>query len=58
MLMHPLPSSKLTFWEHVKSFFSPKSPEQVTVLDQGKKLPKEPENPDRKATVFPGSGDF
>lgn len=58
MLMYPRPDRKLSLWEHVKSFFSIRKPEQAPVVDQGKKLPKEPENPDRKATVFPGSGDF
>lgn len=58
MLMHPRPKPKLTFWELVKSVFTPQKAEQVPVVDPGKKLPKEAENPDRKATVFPGSGDF
>jgi hypothetical protein len=56
--MYPRPDRKPSLWEQVKSFFSIRKPEQAPVVDQGKKLPKEPENPDRKATVFPGSGDF
>ncbi|MCS4293350.1 hypothetical protein M2375_001567 [Comamonas sp. BIGb0152] len=58
MLLHPLSKHKRSFWELVKSLFSAKTPEQVPVIDQGHKLAKEPENLNRKATVFPGSGDF
>jgi hypothetical protein len=58
MLMHPLPKHKLTFWELVKSFFSSKPSELTPVVEEGKKLPKDAVNVDRKATTCPGPDNF
>lgn len=58
MLMHPLPNSKLTFWQLVKSIFSTKSPEPPPSVGPGKTLPKKAEETDHKTTVFPRFGDF
>lgn len=58
MLLHPLSKHPLSVWELVKSLFSAKTPEQIPAKYQGQKIAKAPENLNRQATVFPGSGDF
>lgn len=58
MLLHPLPTSKHSFWQMLKSLFTPKKPELTPDKDQGQKIPKTVNDGDRRTTVFPGSGDF